>query len=78
MRWEYMTVIVAVQYGGAAEADLWRARFINGQEVENWKASPPVTQLMNQWGADGWELIGITPVPSGNLYRMIFKRPASS
>jgi len=78
MLWEYMTVVVVVQYGGAGEADLWRARYINGVEVDNWKASPPVYQLMNQWGAEGWELVNITPVPTGNLFRMIFKRPSSS
>jgi hypothetical protein len=82
-RWEYMTVIAIRQ---AAEFDVWRAAYIDGKEQPDWHKGPPIYEVMNEWGAAGWELVSV--VPSGTRisvsnptvtvpisYRLIFKRP---
>jgi len=58
-RWEYLVVSFHEQNG-------WHARFINGHELENWQRGPQLHDVLDQLGADGWELINV--VKSEPLY----------
>lgn len=35
-------------------------------------------QILDQWGADGWELVTVLPGPTGEQLVAYLKRPASS
>jgi len=52
MRWEYLVVSFHDQNG-------WRARFVNGHELENWTQGPQLHHVLDQLGEDGWELINV-------------------
>ena len=58
-QWEYLVVSFHEQNG-------WRARFINGHELENWQRGPQLHDVLDQLGEDGWELINV--VKSEPLY----------
>jgi hypothetical protein len=51
-KWEYLVVSFHDQNG-------WRARFVNGHELENWTQGPQLHHVLDQLGADGWELINV-------------------
>ena len=51
-RWEYLVVSFHDQNG-------WRARFVNGHELENWTQGPQLHHVLDQLGEDGWELINV-------------------
>jgi hypothetical protein len=59
----------------------WRARCINGQELEDWTAMPVIHDYANLLGEAGWELAGAA---SGALYgltdgkQLCFKREKPS
>ena len=57
--WEYLIVSFHEQNG-------WHARFVNGHELENWQHGPQLHDVLDQLGADGWELINV--VKSEALY----------
>jgi hypothetical protein len=57
--WEYLIVSFHEQNG-------WHARFVNGHELENWQRGPQLHDVLDQLGADGWELINV--VKSEPLY----------
>ena len=71
-RWEYLILSFHEQNG-------WHARFVNGRELENWQRGPQLHDVLDQLGADGWELINV--VKSEALYgtmdriQAFFKRP---
>jgi hypothetical protein len=58
-QWEYLVVSFHEQNG-------WHARFINGHELENWQRGPQLHDVLDQLGADGWELVNV--VKSEPLY----------
>ena len=58
-QWEYLVVSFHEQNG-------WHARFINGHELENWPRGPQLHDVLDQLGADGWELVNV--VKSEPLY----------
>ena len=76
-RWEYLFVTCVL------ERDEWKAMYVNGQEVRDWKRGPNLAEWSNERGAEGWELVSSTfavgSVPIGMImdmdYRLIFKRP---
>jgi hypothetical protein len=49
--------------------------------VANWEyATVPLLvhatkQILDQWGADGWELVLVIPAPGGEQLVAYFKRP---
>jgi len=51
-KWEYLVVSFHDQNG-------WRARFVNGHELENWTQGPQLHHVLDQLGEDGWELINV-------------------
>jgi hypothetical protein len=51
-KWEYLIVSFHEQNG-------WRARFVNGHELENWPQGPQLHHVLDQLGEDGWELINV-------------------
>jgi hypothetical protein len=57
--WEYLIISFHEQNG-------WHARFVNGRELENWQHGPQLHDVLDQLGADGWELINV--VKSEPLY----------
>ncbi len=71
-QWEYLVVSFHEQNG-------WRARFINGHELDNWPRGPQLHDVLDQLGEDGWELINV--IKSEALYgtmdriQAFFKRP---
>ena len=51
-KWEYMEVVFR-DYGG------YRPRYINGEEQAGWKKAPLIYEVLNQFGEEGWELVGV-------------------
>ncbi len=51
-KWEYLIVSFHEQNG-------WRARFVNGHELENWPQGPQLHHVLDQLGEEGWELINV-------------------
>jgi len=52
-RWEYLVVSFHAQNG-------LHARFINGRELKEWTRGPQLHTVLDQLGADGWELVSVT------------------
>jgi hypothetical protein len=86
--WQYAQLVIRTdgsRAGGGARSIRWRGP--GSGAVRNYSASnPPVTVLLNQLGAEGWELVGIqnyreAPVrpgpdePGRLVSQYIFKRP---
>lgn len=74
-KWEYLFV-------GAEEAGRnIRPRYINDQEVPNWKKGQTLFAYANEMGKQGWELVS-APYTGDHVYgtkpRLIFKRPISN
>jgi hypothetical protein len=67
--WEYLVVNAIIEHLG--NLDVWRPQYVNGVKQPN--SSSPVYQQMNEWGDQGWELVGILPTDNRHL-RLIFKR----
>lgn len=66
--WAYMAVRFR-DYRG------WRPRFVDGQELSDWKNGPLIEEYLNQVGQVGWEMVGI--VGNGRSERdAYFKRAA--
>lgn len=59
MNWQYRTILFEFQKDG-----LLGDKYIDDDEVE---------EVLNQQGATGWELVGVSPVQEGLL--SFFKRP---
>ena len=58
MQWEYKHIVT--QYTGkSGDLPEHKVRWVNGQEVPNWKQGPSLTEHFNKLGLDGWELISI-------------------
>ncbi|NJN82726.1 MAG: DUF4177 domain-containing protein [Caldilineaceae bacterium] len=55
--WEYLEIIFRDSRG-------YRPRYVNRTELADWKELPVMHEYLNQLGAEGWELISITPSPS--------------
>ena len=58
MRWEYMLVEVQNDKG-------WKARYVNGSEIPNWKKGLHISSWLCQRGDEGWELISWTVTGTG-------------
>ena len=71
-KWEYLFVVCEYQN------DDWRPKYMNGQELRDWKRGPSVSDFSNQIGADGWELVnlmtGVNQFGETKSYRLVFKR----
>ena len=65
-KWEYL--YVGVDYNSD------KPRYINGQELRDWKRQPHISVFMNQMGEQGWELVAFFN-PSATVSPMVFKRP---
>lgn len=52
VRWEYRTILFRDFRG-------LRPRFVNGQEVEDWKKQPLIHLHLDELGAQGWELVSV-------------------
>jgi hypothetical protein len=50
-KWEYIYMIVSYLQT--------QPRYINGQELKNWKTMPEMWTHLNQLGEQGWELVHI-------------------
>ena len=71
--WEYLFVVA--DYAGE-----WRSRYVNAQQLDNWKEQPNITLYANQLGQQGWELINVVLATKGRMtldYRLFFKRQTS-
>ncbi|MCU0465198.1 MAG: DUF4177 domain-containing protein [Anaerolineae bacterium] len=65
-RWEYMTLVSQTNYGSIKY-------HING-ELNTQLKNVALPTVLNQCGAQGWEMISTRPV-SQNEFMYIFKRP---
>lgn len=73
-KWQYTFV--------EADSDdkYWRPRWVNDEELSDWKKGPTLTEYANQMGEQGWELVGAPyttwsgQYSSGATARLIFKR----
>ena len=68
-RWEYL--VVRIDLAGDERPIV---RWINGNEVENWKQGAPIWDRLNQFGSEGWELIGFELFGTRHT-SMVLKRP---
>lgn len=66
-KWEYL--MIADDDDGAAS----KVRWLNKQEVPNWKRGPSFMDYANSLGQQGWELVAAAG--SGSPRGLIFKRP---
>ncbi len=64
-QWEYWTVVFDVTNKAM------RPRWVNDQELPDWKKGPIKFEYLNQLGNQGWELVAI------NATMHTFKRPKS-
>ena len=65
-QWAYMEVIVREFRG-------WRPRFVDGEELEDWREQPEIRTYLATLGADGWEMVGIME-NKRNTRSIYFKR----
>ncbi len=70
-RWE--SVVVSCQdYHG------WRPRYLNGEELPDWTANPPMHEYANRMGGDGWQLTaaasGARMFGKADEYQLWFRR----
>jgi hypothetical protein len=68
--WEYLEVTFR-EYRG------WRPRFVNGEELDEWKEQPEIVDYLNELGQGGWEMIGIVN-GRRNTRDVYFKRVCGS
>jgi hypothetical protein len=47
-----------------------KVRYVNHEELPNWRDGPPLHEYMNQLGDQGWELVGFDTYGQA----MVFKR----
>jgi hypothetical protein len=64
--YEYM-LTVADKHAG-----VWRARFINAEEMPEWESGPDLAQYLAAWGSDDWEAVGMN-IENSQMY-ILFKR----
>ena len=50
-KWEYLFV------RAESAGDFWYPRYVNDQELPNWKKGKPLYAYANQMGEQGWELV---------------------
>jgi hypothetical protein len=71
--WMYQVVSFQENHG-------WRVRFIDGKEVKNWSEAASPSEILAQWGEQGWELVsacsGETMFGRADTYQLFFKRAA--
>jgi len=70
--WDYLFVITDLAGG-----DRLLVRWINGQELPNWKQSPPAFEFVKSLGLQGWELVTVDSFGMRHT-TLIFKRPITS
>ncbi|HEX9016632.1 MAG TPA: hypothetical protein VF960_11640 [Chloroflexota bacterium] len=58
-KWEY-TFVVAEPYGAYGE-EVWRPRWVNGEELPDWKKGEGLQKFCNRLGSEGWEMVQIGP-----------------
>lgn len=68
-KWEYCFVRLDYFAGD------FRPLSINGQELRDKTNLPPVHDLANKLGDQGWELVGVNYTPGYSYGFLIFKRP---
>jgi hypothetical protein len=72
-KWEY--TFVSCEHKKA-----WRPRWVNDEELPNWKKGPTIYEFSNRLGREGWELVNLDTTSyrgSTYTYRLTFKRPIS-
>jgi len=75
-KWEYTFVLCE------ETEKVWRPRYVNQQELEDWENGSTMIEFSNQLGEQGWELVSSNAVLTTTIHgvqltslRMIFKRP---
>lgn len=78
-KWDYLFIVVDKEN----IYDPGRPRYVNGQELPNWKQGESIFGVMNWLGWQGWELVS-NPIAFGLAYPirkqfaqlpMVFRRP---
>lgn len=70
-RWDYLTV--RLDHFGAMAPQQLAPRFVNGQELKDWKKIS-VSAFLSQLGQDGWEMCGMLNTQRDENC-LFFKRP---
>jgi hypothetical protein len=75
-RWEYMVWVI-----GYADTSIGFTTFkggvvkyLNGDELPNWRQGPRLSDALNRAGVEGWELVSASSFDSGKDPVFIFKR----
>lgn len=68
--WEYLEVVSDYD----PRVGWWKPlpRWVNGEELPDWKKGPSLSKHINELGGQGWELVGTVSRINPSL---IFKRP---
>jgi hypothetical protein len=66
-QWEYQIVSFQNNRG-------WKPRYVNDEEVADWKKQPNLPEYINQLGVEGWEMSGASNATRHQL-QVFFKRP---
>lgn len=82
--WEYCYVQCVYPHilGAATKLEEVKPRYINGQEISNWKKREDAPAFINQMGEQGWELVSVYPEWLGGgsssvyirSFELVFKR----
>lgn len=78
-KWDYLDIVLDSENKYDRERGRYRARYVNGQEVPNWKQGPDIVSVMNLLERKGWEQIpfslGYPPKKPFTWRSMRFRRP---
>ena len=78
-KWDYLDIVLDSENKYDRERGRYRARYVNGQEVPNWKQGPDIVSVMNLLERKGLEQIpfslGYPPKKPFTWRSMMFRRP---
>jgi hypothetical protein len=68
-QWEYLVLRIDLAGG-----DRPLIRWVGSTEIENWKQTPPIWDRLNEYGDQGWELVGFELFGTRHT-SVVMKRP---
>lgn len=60
-----------------AEPQRWEYRVASAGTFWTGATDESIEATLNEWGAEGWEVVAVTKIEGSNKIRVVAKRPAS-